>query len=92
MTLLRAIVADDAVAESKLLAASRELANTRAEEGATRQAATEHSSRPGRPAEAGRAHQSQRHSKKRSCVSFNVAARQGRCGSRPCGRGESVTQ
>ena len=42
MKLLRAIVADDAAAASRLLAASRELANVRAAKGATRQTATEH--------------------------------------------------
>jgi len=42
MTLLRAIVADDLAMASQLLAESRELANIRAQKGATRQTATEH--------------------------------------------------
>ena len=42
MTLLRAIIADDAATASQLLAESPELANTRVQTGATRQRATEH--------------------------------------------------
>jgi hypothetical protein len=42
MTLVRAIVADDAATASRLLAASGSLASARAEEGATRQAAMEY--------------------------------------------------
>ena len=42
MTLVRAIIADDAATASQLLADSPDLAHTRVEKGATRQAATEH--------------------------------------------------